>query len=610
MKIQLVIPGRPDPSKTASVRGGLGGAGVDPRQTDLLDAVEVVEAFSLSPAARAGAARAETREVNPDDILEIEIEGGFTLWTSVERYRENLALLKPEAVSGASVEVDLLPRPSASERGISEWVASALRILRLHEDRVDVERANPARWAEFVQELGLGQATEVTAWLGTKFLIWLIERRLTLGEGLYAWSGATRGDAAKSGAAPADLSGVDPDQPLLVFVHGTASTTVGSFGALLESPARAAWQGLVDRFGEHIYAFEHRTLSASPIENAINLVRALPARARICLVTHSRGGLVGDLLCLRDVGAEEIGRVRRRDPAMADADAVDRRNLQTLVDLLAARQLRIERYLRCACPARGTLLASDNADQFLSVLTDLVGLIPGLAGSPLYEVVKRTTLEVARNRWRPQLVPGVEAMTPGSPLVRLLNSHRGADAGALGVIAGDIEGGHWLKRLGVFLTDRFIYESRDNDLVVNTDSMFSGLERASVHYVFDQGGDVTHFNYFRNERTRAAMVRWITAEGSAVPGGFTAVADGGAPPVPMERTIATRAGVAQPIVFVLPGLMGSQLKAHEGFIWLNLLRLKAGGLGILRDIESKEITADALLGEYYGALCEYLGKTH
>src|SRR5262245_30959265 len=224
MKIELVIPGRSDPSGVASVRGGPSAADASVRHTDLLDGVEVVEAFSLSPAARAGAARPETREVNHDDILEVEVEGGFTLWTSVERYRENLALLKPDAVRGSSVEVDLLPRPSASERGVTEWVTSALRILRLHEDRIDVEQANPARWAEFVQEIGLGQATKVTAWLGTKFLIWLIERRLALGEGLYAWSDATRTDAAKSGAASADFTNVDPDEPLLVFVHGTASS--------------------------------------------------------------------------------------------------------------------------------------------------------------------------------------------------------------------------------------------------------------------------------------------------------------------------------------------------------------------------------------------------
>ena len=134
--------------------------------------------------------------------------------------------------------------------------------------------------------------------------------------------------------------------------------------------------------------------------------------------------------------------------------------------LLAARQLRVMRYARVACPSRGTLLASDNLDEFLSVLTNLIGLIPGLGTSAIYQVVKRVTLEVVRSRMQPALIPGIEAMVPESPLVALLNNARKA-AGALGVIAGDIEGGNWLKQLGVFVTDRFVYDARDNDLVVN-----------------------------------------------------------------------------------------------------------------------------------------------
>ena len=163
-------------------------------------------------------------------------------------------------------------------------------------------------------------------------------------------------------------------------------------------------------------------MSASPIENALRLLAALPPRARVSLVTHSRGGMIGELICLKSIAADAIGRVRRADPELAIADEVDRRNLQALAELVAAKQLRIERVLRCACPARGTLLASENTDQFLSVLTNLIGLLPGLAGSPLYEVVKRVTLQVAKNRWSPTLVPGIEAMTPPSPLVQFLNA--------------------------------------------------------------------------------------------------------------------------------------------------------------------------------------------
>ena len=98
--------------------------------------------------------------------------------------------------------------------------------------------------------------------------------------------------------------------------------------------------------------------------------------------------------------------------------------------------------MRCASPSRGTLLAGENIDIFLSVLTNLVGLIPGVGGTPLYEVTKRIALEIIRSRTVPSLVPGLEAMIPQSPLVALLNNLETLRAaGAMGVIAGDIESG-------------------------------------------------------------------------------------------------------------------------------------------------------------------------
>jgi hypothetical protein len=94
-------------------------------------------------------------------------------------------------------------------------------------------------------------------------------------------------------------------------------------------------------------------------------------------------------------------------------------------------------------------------------------------------------------------------MLPTSPLVALLNSVERPAPADLAVVAGDIEGGGWLKRLGVFVSDSFIYASRDNDLVVNTDSMFEGVPRESGgHYVFDQGADVNAGGQPRRPRRR------------------------------------------------------------------------------------------------------------
>ena len=132
-----------------------------------------------------------------------------------------------------------------------------------------------------------------------------------------------RGDAsgARRGPDPASASfdGVDVSKPMLVFVHGTASNTRGSFGQFLTKEAEAEWRILKDFFGNRIYAFEHRTLSRSPIENAIVLAEQLPDGANLHIVSHSRGGIVGDLLCIPPLAPGRRGGALARNADCAAA---------------------------------------------------------------------------------------------------------------------------------------------------------------------------------------------------------------------------------------------------------------------------------------------------
>lgn len=612
MSITLLIPGQREPAApyAAAIRSTKP-ADAPKATTHLLDNVQVLHAFRLSPTARAAKrAQPEKLAVEDEDILEIEVEDGFTVWTSAVRYQERLAWLQPDAISEQGLSVDAIVQLSATERGVKQWVVSALRVMRLTPDEIMEDLKSPAKWPAFFKDFAKGKAEKLGAWAATKLLLYLIEQRLTPGPGLYRWAGAENtGPADLERAQPVAATDLLQGRPLLVFIHGCASRTIGSFGALASPDASLHWQALRESFGEHIYAFEHHTLSDSPIDNAIALLEALPTGATVHLVTHSRGGLVGDLLCLTDLSDEQIRRYDRRDAAQKDADAHDRRQLERLRDLIGQKQLRVERYARVACPTRGTLLASDNIDEFLSILTNLIGLIPGVGASPIFQVVKRVTLEVVKQRMQPSMIPGIEAMIPESPLVALLNNAR-TPTGGLGVIAGDIEGGNWLKQLGVFITDRFIYEGRDNDLVVNTDAMFAGVQRADVHYVFHQGSTVNHFNYFRNEQTRAAAVRWITTPEEHNPEEFQKLDVQHPLPVPTLRAIKTRADAAQPVVFVLPGIMGSHLERNGNRIWLDYADLLLGGLARLRDVDDPQVTPMGLVGDCYQELCQYLGDSH
>ena len=112
--------------------------------------------------------------------------------------------------------------------------------------------------------------------------------------------------------APPNRPLFSADGPMLIFLHGTASSFMGSFGDLwcLNKDERedaaaarwgtariAAWRAHVKAlFGERVYALEHHTLSASPMRNALDLLERLPVDASVHLVSHSRGGLVGELM--------------------------------------------------------------------------------------------------------------------------------------------------------------------------------------------------------------------------------------------------------------------------------------------------------------------------
>ena len=341
--------------------------------------------------------------------------------------------------------------------------------MRLKPDEIWEQAKNPLNWPAWLKEFGISQFSQLGAWLTTKLIIWLIENKLKPGEGLYRWTDLSEKwpASATETLKPVTFESFQEDMPVLLFIHGTASNTQGSFGAFSTDDASSDWQTLKGYFKEHIYAFEHRTMSLSPIENALSLARVLPKRARLHIVSHSRGGQVADLLCLRDVAPERLGSYSRsgRDLASGDesdreqlnqADHIERAPLNKLIAVLREKQFDVKRLIRVASPSRGTLLASENLDQFLSILTNLIGLIPVVGQSPVYQVIKWMTLDVAKNRMKPEFVPGIEAMIPTSPLVGLLNHPDTTAKGELAVVAGDIEGGNLLKRLGVFVTDTFL----------------------------------------------------------------------------------------------------------------------------------------------------------
>ena len=388
-------------------------------------------------------------------------------------------------------------------------------------------------------------------------------------------------------------------EPMLVLIHGTFVETTSTFGKLWQEHPQRVRQ-LFKHYGNRVYALEHPTLGKSPVENALELVRALPQGARLHLATHSRGGLVAEVLA-RMAHQLEFGAA---DEAFFEGGGeVYAEQLRQLAREMKQLNVRVERVVRVACPARGTLLASRRLDAYLSVLRWTLEA----TGVPLLPAVLDFLAEVARRRARPESLPGLHAMMPGTPLLNWLNAAPMAIAGDLRVVAGDMEGdsvGSWLKTL---LTDAYYWT--DNDIVVQTSSMYAGAPRAGgATFLLDQGATTTHFAYFVNPRTAEAVVEALVQ--AQPPQGF-------APIGPLswagESATGLRGGApdpAKPAVFVLPGILGSNLAVDGRRIWLGLGLV--GGLGQLayEPGPQTKVQPDGAIALVYDALIAHLGATH
>jgi CHAT domain-containing protein len=397
--------------------------------------------------------------------------------------------------------------------------------------------------------------------------------------------------------------------PILVLIHGTFVETVSTFGKLWEGHPEAVTT-LFARYRRAVYALDHPTLGASPMANALTLVEALPHGARLHLLTHSRGGLVAEVLARlcgqRALGADDLAAFAGTPNTQARAE------LQALLDAVIERDIHVERVVRVACPARGTLLASRRLDAYLSVFKWTLEL----AGAPLPAQVLGFLQAVAERRADPTLIPGLAAMVPGSAVVQWLNQPPAGQtiAGDLRVVAGDLKAdsiGSFLKTL---LADAFYWT--DNDVVVHTRSMYGGTPRAGgAHFLLDRSGQASHFTYFRNKLTVDAVLAgltqsqpegyqpigplsWAGIEADGVRGGKTAGSPGKA------------ATSHRPAVIVVPGLLGSNLQAGGQRIWLGLrllagferLRYQPGG--------SDGVLPDGPIGLSYHALIDFLGTSH
>jgi pimeloyl-ACP methyl ester carboxylesterase len=266
----------------------------------------------------------------------------------------------------------------------------------------------------------------------------------------------------------------------LLMVHGTFSTTHAAFG---DMPSELVAE-LHRRYEGRVVAFDHPTLSASPIANVEWLMQRLPAsNFEFDIVCHSRGGLVSRLLAER----------------------------------LASTSGRVRKLVLAGVPNAGTALAdAEHMTQMLDRVTTLLNLLPGNAAADVMEAV----LAVVKVAGRGLLhgLHGLNAMSPTSDFLQTLNSAGTANCECFG-IASDYEPKlDGLRALVMIAADEAvdrIFGNAGNDLVVPTVGVYSGALGRNFPIpserllLLDSADAVTHTQFFAQPAVTGRLMDWL-----------------------------------------------------------------------------------------------------
>lgn len=297
---------------------------------------------------------------------------------------------------------------------------------------------------------------------------------------------------------------------VLLMVHGTFSSTSGSFGALgTYEEGREFLSEAYEKY-DAVIGFDHKTLVEDVETNAKALAAALgtlPKGTIVDSIAFSRGGLVWRVL------AQELFAKNRPDIIFRNTTFV-------------------------GCTNAGTHLAEpENWNDLIDFYTNAVmagaravGAITGsVLVSPLINLAIKTLGEfmqmLAQVAINERKVPGLASMEPDgktvmrlnqadNPLVRL-NTYR--------AITANFEPGQFDVSNGVtealagFLADRLtdrLWQNDANDLVVDTASMTSFGKGATLPdaSVFNYAGKdvIYHTIYFAQTRTCDQLSAWLS----------------------------------------------------------------------------------------------------
>ncbi|MEO0973503.1 MAG: hypothetical protein AAFX85_10455 [Pseudomonadota bacterium] len=201
----------------------------------------VTLAVDTDPASRS-AHPAIDAKAKSDDLLEVDLGDGMVLWVTVEQYLKDTAQQRFSDRARKTYELSYQypKRQGAGARGRLSWAVKGLKTLG-----IDVERLGALKTIDM-----LAQKIEDDR---------LASHGGDVG-GLYHFDGTVLGEAITHADQIADGG----RGPILIFIHGTFSTTPGSFANLKRAQPKV-WERLAQQYdeGRRIFGFDHRSLTRS-----------------------------------------------------------------------------------------------------------------------------------------------------------------------------------------------------------------------------------------------------------------------------------------------------------------------------------------------------------
>lgn len=474
-----------------------------------MQTVDIVD-FDVTPEAKAAVRRAEPLERTVDFSMEVGTEESVVV------------LVEQDGVYSWHLPEESPKRRRASAAG--------------DEVRFSITLGRPSAQAEefrkrgFVKDFVVGRIRTyvlkfAVKW-GTEKLMRFLERNVQ--PGLVDMSSQQPADWGRLN----DLNSLDlpGDRParILLFLHGTFSSTLGSYGALGGTEeGRELLLAAMDNY-DAIIGFDHPTLSLSPEENARELLDyfngySWPVPPHLDIVTFSRGGLVyrafAELLLPRQSWRPIIDRVIFVAVPNSGTHLAEPDNWHALLDM----------YTNLAAAASAFLSKIPQ----LTVATKIFNeLIQGLGALGKYLATQAVTKGD---------VPGLAAMEPDGPFIMEINRFQTGqptvDTTFYCAVTSEFEvrlfddkpvPREFPKRLASTLADQLVDQlfGVANDLVVDTPSM-TAMEQVKTDFIkermeFGKNPRVYHTVYFAQPEVATALSRWLHLEGTKASGARSA----------------------------------------------------------------------------------------